>query len=226
LLNPSSSYHDGSGGCSSAIATSSSADGVIRWSFRSASQSSAYWAGYDGTLTAGTVEGRLAVDAFVGLRIHIDYPDAAGLPEARFYLADHQQQVLREVTGLGPDARRGGEDLPIDHSPAGQAYITGVAVRADTGPRYWVPILDGAERLGVLHVTWTGDPSSEGSTSSLTSFGSGAGGVGMPPPPEPSPVVAATTTGVAFEVATTVSTTLTAVSRTRIRLSRSAWTNV
>ncbi|MFY7066198.1 PP2C family protein-serine/threonine phosphatase [Nocardiopsis changdeensis] len=84
--------------------------------------------------------------------------DAAGLPEARFYLSDHQQQVLREVTGVGPDAHGGGEDLPIDHSPAGQAYITGVAVRSDGGPRYWVPILDGAERLGVLHVAWAGDP--------------------------------------------------------------------
>ncbi|SHI55720.1 Stage II sporulation protein E (SpoIIE) [Nocardiopsis flavescens] len=84
--------------------------------------------------------------------------DAAGLPEARFYLADHQQQVLREVTGEGPDARRGGEELPVDRSAAGHAYITGVAVRDGDEPRYWVPILEGAERLGVLHVMWTGDP--------------------------------------------------------------------
>ena len=84
--------------------------------------------------------------------------DAAGLPEARFYLSDHRKQVLREVTGAGSDAHGGGEDLPIDGSTAGRAYITGVTVREDDGPRYWVPILDGAERLGVLHVVWAGDP--------------------------------------------------------------------
>ncbi|CAL9366171.1 hypothetical protein SUDANB121_00775 [Nocardiopsis dassonvillei] len=84
--------------------------------------------------------------------------DAANLSEARFYLADHQQQVLREVTGDGADAHRGGEDLPIDGSPAGEAYITSVTVRSEDGHRYWVPILEGAERLGVLHVAWQGDP--------------------------------------------------------------------
>ncbi|MDE3722906.1 PP2C family protein-serine/threonine phosphatase [Nocardiopsis sp. N85] len=84
--------------------------------------------------------------------------DFAGLSQARFYLADHQQQVLREVTGEGDDARRGGRDLPVDGSPAGQAYVTGVTVREEREGRYWVPILEGAERLGVLHVCFPGDP--------------------------------------------------------------------
>ncbi|ADH67593.1 MULTISPECIES: PP2C family protein-serine/threonine phosphatase [Nocardiopsis] len=84
--------------------------------------------------------------------------DSAGLSQARIYLADHQQQVLREVTGEGIDAHRGGEDLLVDDSPAGQAYVTGVTVRMEDEQRYWVPVLDGAERLGVLHVSYPGDP--------------------------------------------------------------------
>ncbi|WP_017568892.1 PP2C family protein-serine/threonine phosphatase [Nocardiopsis halotolerans] len=82
----------------------------------------------------------------------------AGLSQARIYLVDHQQHVLREFTGEGPDAHGGGEDLPVDGSLAGQAYVTGVAARADDEQCYWLPILDGAERLGVLHVDYAGDP--------------------------------------------------------------------
>ncbi|WP_159940261.1 MULTISPECIES: PP2C family protein-serine/threonine phosphatase [unclassified Nocardiopsis] len=84
--------------------------------------------------------------------------EAAGLSQARVYLADHQQQVLREVTGRGVDAHEGGEDLMVDDSLAGQAYVTGVAVRVQGQERYWVPVLEGAERLGVLHVAYAGDP--------------------------------------------------------------------
>lgn len=82
----------------------------------------------------------------------------AGLSQARIYLADHQQRVLREVTGVGADAHEGGEDLEVDRSLAGQAYVRGVPARVEGEQRYWVPILEGAERLGVLRVGWAGDP--------------------------------------------------------------------
>ncbi|MEE2045046.1 PP2C family protein-serine/threonine phosphatase [Nocardiopsis tropica] len=83
---------------------------------------------------------------------------AADLTEIRIYLADRQQQVLREVTGRGLDAHQGGDDLKIDGTVAGEAYIMGVTVPVGDRGRYWVPILDGAERLGVLHVAYKGDP--------------------------------------------------------------------
>lgn len=82
----------------------------------------------------------------------------AGLLQTRIYLADHQQRVLREFTGLGVDAHGGGQDLAVDDSLAGQAYVTGVAARVEGEQRYWVPVLEGAERLGVLHVAYAGDP--------------------------------------------------------------------
>lgn len=82
----------------------------------------------------------------------------ADLSEIRIYLADRQQQVLREVTGRGLDAHQGGEDLAVDSTVAGEAYIMGVTVREGDRGRYWVPVLDGAERLGVVHVAYAGDP--------------------------------------------------------------------
>ncbi|MFD6952143.1 stage II sporulation protein E [Nocardiopsis sp. TSRI0078] len=84
--------------------------------------------------------------------------EGADLSQARVYLADHQQQVLREFTGAGSDAHEGGEALSVDDSPAGQAYVTGVTVRVEGEQRYWVPVLEGAQRLGVLHVVYAGDP--------------------------------------------------------------------
>ncbi|WP_150239883.1 PP2C family protein-serine/threonine phosphatase [Nocardiopsis quinghaiensis] len=84
--------------------------------------------------------------------------EGADLSQARVYLADHQQQVLREFTGAGIDANGGGEALSVDDSVAGQAYVTGVTVRVEGEHRYWVPILEGAQRLGVLHVGYAGDP--------------------------------------------------------------------
>ncbi|WP_026122191.1 PP2C family protein-serine/threonine phosphatase [Nocardiopsis halotolerans] len=82
----------------------------------------------------------------------------AGLAEVRIYLADRQERVLREVTGRGVDAHQGGRDLHIDGTVAGLAYIRGESVRVVNEHRYWVPVLGGTERLGVLHVAYTGDP--------------------------------------------------------------------
>ncbi|OOC53832.1 MULTISPECIES: PP2C family protein-serine/threonine phosphatase [Nocardiopsis] len=84
--------------------------------------------------------------------------EGAELSQARVYLADHQQQVLREFTGVGLDAHEGGEALSVNDSLAGQAYVTGVTVRVEGEHRYWVPVLEGAQRLGVMHVGYAGDP--------------------------------------------------------------------
>ncbi|HEX4788684.1 MAG TPA: PP2C family protein-serine/threonine phosphatase [Actinospica sp.] len=82
----------------------------------------------------------------------------AGLHNPVIYLADLQQDVLRSVTGEGLDAAAGGEELRIDGTPAGRSYTSLEPYRADDqGGRWWVPLLDGAERLGVLGIDAPGD---------------------------------------------------------------------
>ena len=76
-----------------------------------------------------------------------------GLRDLDLYLVDYEQ------TYLVPLPRPGGiaEPVPIDSTLAGRAFIATATVTAatDDGERIWVPLLDGAERLGVLCVTVT-----------------------------------------------------------------------
>ncbi|TYB46809.1 PP2C family protein-serine/threonine phosphatase [Actinomadura chibensis] len=85
----------------------------------------------------------------------------AGLHDTLIYVVDLQQTVLRLVTGKGPDARRdpGAEiaEYKVDGTIAGRAFqtlrpVTGQAFDDGTC-QYWLPILDGSERIGVLRVT-------------------------------------------------------------------------
>ncbi|MEU6591325.1 PP2C family protein-serine/threonine phosphatase [Streptomyces sp. NPDC046881] len=72
---------------------------------------------------------------------------ALGLGSALIYLADLQQWQLIPLD-------ESMEPLSVDHSSAGWAYRT-VAPRvvdADDGLIVWMPLVDGAERLGVLGV--------------------------------------------------------------------------
>ncbi|WP_425315918.1 PP2C family protein-serine/threonine phosphatase [Streptomyces olivoreticuli] len=72
---------------------------------------------------------------------------ALGLDTALIYLVDLQQQLLIPLDDVS-------EPLPVDHSSAGWAYRT-VSPRvadADDGVIVWIPLVDGAERLGVLAV--------------------------------------------------------------------------
>ena len=66
-----------------------------------------------------------------------------------------QEDVLRLVTGRGPDAEADtGEEvaeLEIDGTSAGRSF-TGLAPLEDGPGRWWTPLLNGAERLGVLRV--------------------------------------------------------------------------
>ncbi|MEU9392996.1 PP2C family protein-serine/threonine phosphatase [Streptomyces sp. NPDC048324] len=74
----------------------------------------------------------------------------AGAGGARLFVADLQEEVLLEVTGVGLNAGEGGEECRIEGTLPGRAYqITEVTAPASGGV-CWVPVLDGAERLGVL----------------------------------------------------------------------------
>ncbi|GHH57072.1 hypothetical protein GCM10018773_63900 [Streptomyces candidus] len=84
----------------------------------------------------------------------------AGLRGTRVYVADIQEVVLREATGQGLDAGHGGRELRIDATLAGRAFRDGQCYSAPAGGRvqHWLPVSDGAERLGVLRVDTDGKP--------------------------------------------------------------------
>lgn len=85
----------------------------------------------------------------------------AGLHDARIYLCDLQQTELRLLTGAGPDAESLPGDDPavmgVEGSLPGRAFQHGrtlyVPATGEHPQHHWVPILDGAERLGVLRVS-------------------------------------------------------------------------
>ncbi|MBV2366410.1 PP2C family protein-serine/threonine phosphatase [Streptomonospora nanhaiensis] len=79
----------------------------------------------------------------------------AGLADARILLVDMQEEVLCEATGRGRDAGEGGQELRIDSTLPGRVFRS---AQAHSGPgdgrfQHWLPILDGTERLGVLHLS-------------------------------------------------------------------------
>jgi hypothetical protein len=76
---------------------------------------------------------------------------AVGVRGAVIYLTDYEQHELKPLVDTDPP---GLAPLPVEGSLAGRAFQTGRAISAlsETPPRYWIPILDGDERLGALGV--------------------------------------------------------------------------
>ncbi|MCC9306271.1 serine/threonine-protein phosphatase [Kitasatospora sp. RB6PN24] len=72
---------------------------------------------------------------------------ALGLEAALIYLVDLQQQLLIPLDEAM-------DNLPVDGSSAGAAYrtVSPQVAEADDGVTVWLPLVDGAERLGVLGV--------------------------------------------------------------------------
>ncbi|MFF7361212.1 SpoIIE family protein phosphatase [Streptomyces sp. NPDC008125] len=81
----------------------------------------------------------------------------AGAGGARLFVADLQEEVLREVTGIGLSAGKGGEEHQIDGTLPGRAYQSSEVTAPARGGASWAPVRDGAERLGVLHVDAGGE---------------------------------------------------------------------
>ncbi|MFC9973950.1 PP2C family protein-serine/threonine phosphatase [Spirillospora sp. NPDC127200] len=81
----------------------------------------------------------------------------AGLESVLIYVADLQQTVLRLLTDRVPEVDPGIGELRIDATLAGRAFQE-VRTLPKHGPGegepeyWWVPMLDGTERLGVLRV--------------------------------------------------------------------------
>ncbi|MEV6654355.1 PP2C family protein-serine/threonine phosphatase [Streptomyces sp. NPDC051219] len=91
------------------------------------------------------------------------HADEVGLRRVRIFVADLQQEVLREVTGVGADAGQGGQELRIDATLPGRVFQCSQTLSAsvDGFPQHWLPILDGTERLGALRVETDDDPSDD-----------------------------------------------------------------
>ncbi|MFC4495368.1 PP2C family protein-serine/threonine phosphatase [Streptomyces ovatisporus] len=92
-----------------------------------------------------------------------EHSEDVGFLGVRIYLTDVQERVLRLLLGPGLEAGHDGEDseLPVEGTVAGRAFQHGDVVRGTGSGRdgilWWVPLLDGTERLGVLRVRTASD---------------------------------------------------------------------
>ncbi|WP_228925783.1 PP2C family protein-serine/threonine phosphatase [Streptomyces sp. DH7] len=90
-----------------------------------------------------------------------EYAPVAGLLAVDAYVCDLQESVLRRVTGEGMDAAQGDGDseFKVEGTLPGRAFQQGEVLptlrKTQQAGHYqwWVPFLDGTERLGVLRVT-------------------------------------------------------------------------
>nr|WP_329201763.1 MULTISPECIES: PP2C family protein-serine/threonine phosphatase [unclassified Streptomyces] len=92
-----------------------------------------------------------------------EHASRAGFSPIRVYVCDLREDMLRQVTGEGLDAGRGGEQLRVDATLAGRAFQSMRVVSAELeGHRFhWLPLLDGTERLGVMVIATEGEPDAE-----------------------------------------------------------------
>ncbi|MFJ4862331.1 MULTISPECIES: PP2C family protein-serine/threonine phosphatase [unclassified Streptomyces] len=86
-----------------------------------------------------------------------EHAAAVGFTQVLIYVADLQGDVLRLLTGKGLDGGQGaaGEEaeLKIEGTVAGRAFQYGQLLVGAERSHWWVPLLDGTERLGVLRIT-------------------------------------------------------------------------
>ncbi|MEV7991249.1 PP2C family protein-serine/threonine phosphatase [Streptomyces sp. NPDC086077] len=84
-----------------------------------------------------------------------EHARAAGFTDVLIYLGDLQRRVVRLLEGPKPPDGGHQTEIRIDGTAPGRAYQYGHMVSADPsegeGSAWWVPILDGTERLGLLY---------------------------------------------------------------------------
>ena len=75
-----------------------------------------------------------------------------GVSSAQVYLADLEQRSLVPLPAADGQAEQAQETLPIDSTLAGRAFQAVALQSVRSGPdcQLWIPLVDGAERLGVL----------------------------------------------------------------------------
>ena len=88
-----------------------------------------------------------------------------GWPEVLMYLADLRQTVLTLMTSENPDSGGAYGDVPaefpIDGTVPGRAFQLGeILPTSAAGGQWWVPVLDGTERIGTMRIT-TGEDREE-----------------------------------------------------------------
>ncbi|MEV4315675.1 PP2C family protein-serine/threonine phosphatase [Actinocrispum sp. NPDC049592] len=108
------------------------------------------------TMLAGLLEaGHLAtMEQIHGLTVR--YAAAVGLSDVTILVPDLRQELLMPLTAMG----QAGGALSVDAGLAGRAFrhlelIT--SGRPPAGPHFWIPLLDGTERVGVLGVRAAGN---------------------------------------------------------------------
>ncbi|GAA3646509.1 PP2C family protein-serine/threonine phosphatase [Streptomyces iranensis] len=92
-----------------------------------------------------------------------EHAACAGIDQVVIYLADVRRRVLRRLTAEATERPAGGEpeELKVEGTVPGRAYQYGEvlpAAPAEPGRhQWWVPLLDGTERIGLLRVTTATD---------------------------------------------------------------------
>ena len=115
--------------------------------------------------TARMLSGLLAGSHLIALEegpsLIEEHAPQAGLSQALIYLADLQQQVLRLLTERDDHAGEGADgqvtEMRIDATLAGRVFQETreqhLSCGEGEGGSWWVPLLDGTERLGVLRIS-------------------------------------------------------------------------
>jgi hypothetical protein len=89
-------------------------------------------------------------------RLVAEHGRHAGLGNVQIYLADLQQNTLRRLGGPGDEPGPDADELRIDGTLPGRAFQeVRILASSEAGvtEHWWVPLLDGTERVGVLRIT-------------------------------------------------------------------------
>ncbi|MFE7776187.1 PP2C family protein-serine/threonine phosphatase [Streptomyces sp. NPDC057445] len=85
-----------------------------------------------------------------------EYARAAGFTDVLIYVADLDRQVLQLLTGPDGTPPATASNIRIEGTTPGRAYqygqLTSSSLKEAAGIDWWLPVVDGTERVGVLRV--------------------------------------------------------------------------